>query len=562
MSRDIVETYVVSFECNGGSEITPFRHTKIETLPIPTKKNYIFGGWYTNPDFIGEAISCPYELTTDITLYAKWLETYVVTFESNGGSEITSFRSRNLENLPTPTKNIYMFDGWYTKPDFSGEPISCPYELTTDITLYAKWLETYVVSFESNGESQFTSFRNTKIETLPTPIKTNYIFAGWYTKPDFSGKSISCPYELTTDITLYAKWLETYVVSFESNGGTEITSFRSRNLENLPTPTKLGYIFAGWYTDELMTNQIELPCLLSEDITFYANWNIIEYNVQYVLNGGTNSKNNPTSYTVEDNIILEDASYDSLQFVGWFLEENFKTKVEVLPPFELKDIVLYAKFALYEMVKIPGANFEMGKTEITQKFYESVMGENPSKFKNENRPVEKVSWYDAIYFCNKLSLIEGLTPVYAVDWNTDILTWNYTPHRGNSINLIITQDTTANGYRLPTDDEWQYAVKGGENYKYAGSSNINEVAWVSSFDNSLSSTQVVAKKKANAYGLYDMLGNVEEWNWDSINTGYRNVRGGSFKTDFNYEQGTAWNNYYAYYRMEEVGFRIVRSFSE
>ena len=130
-----------------------------------------------------------------------------------------------------------------------------------------------------------------------------------------------------------------------------------------------------------------------------------------------------------------------------------------------------------DMVQIPGKNFKMLKTEVTQELYESVMGENPTKFMESNNPVENVSWYDAIYFCNKLSIKKGLTPVYDVNGVTDPDEWGYIPHAGNSIKSKVNQKLKANGYRLPTVEEWVYAAKGGEDYKYSGSDNLNEVGW-------------------------------------------------------------------------------------
>lgn len=208
------------------------------------------------------------------------------------------------------------------------------------------------------------------------------------------------------------------------------------------------------------------------------------------------------------------------------------------------------------MVKIPGTNFEMLQTEVTQELYESIMGENPSKFKGANNPVEMVSWYDAIYFCNKLSIAKGFTPVYEVDGNSDFNGWNYTPHQSNSIRGEITQNTSANGYRLLTVVEWQYAAKGGQDYTYAGSNEIDEVAWYDR--NSNGKTHPVAQKKANGYSLYDMSGNVFEWCWDS-DFNYPDSCGGSWYHDDRYCEVsfTYFNN--ASFQDDFIGFRIVRS---
>ena len=209
------------------------------------------------------------------------------------------------------------------------------------------------------------------------------------------------------------------------------------------------------------------------------------------------------------------------------------------------------------MVSIPGKTYSMLNTEVTQKLYTSIMGSNPSSFKGDYNPVENVSWCDAVYFCNKLSERYGFTPVYAVDGKTDVASWNYTPHNDNSIRGEVTQNSKANGFRLPTEEEWEYAARGGQNYTYSGSNDLDEVGWASK---SWDKTHTVGYKKANGYGFYDMSGNVWEWCWDvdPSRSDHRYNRGGSFYIrGYNDCEISSRRSYFDNIRFYDLGFRIV-----
>lgn len=216
--------------------------------------------------------------------------------------------------------------------------------------------------------------------------------------------------------------------------------------------------------------------------------------------------------------------------------------------------------------------FEKGKTysvsamyacdhEVTQQEYTAVMGNNPSKFKGNNLPAENMNWYSAIVYCNKRSIAEGLTPCYKIGGKTDPKDWGDIPttYTYNWNNAAC--DSNANGYRLPTQLEWEYLARGGmkESYTYSGSDNVYEVAWFG--ENSEGKTHPVKGKKKNALGLYDMSGNVWEWCGDCHKkyTRYRAKRGGAYS----WEKASCRLSLDGSNSPEEahpyVGFRVIRS---
>ena len=208
------------------------------------------------------------------------------------------------------------------------------------------------------------------------------------------------------------------------------------------------------------------------------------------------------------------------------------------------------------LIELPELQIQMLKTEVTQALYKAVMGENPSGFKGDDLPVEKVTWCDAVYFCNKLSEKMGLTPVYSMLGSTNVDDWGYVPHKGNTFKTFVICISDNDGYRLPTEYEWIFAAKGGEDYAYAGTTDMNEAGWYNG--NSGKKSHPVAQKKPNAYGLYDMCGNVKEWCWDELNT-ERIMRSGSWYHDAVNCSVNARHSRGENVAYNDDGFRIVRA---
>jgi len=166
------------------------------------------------------------------------------------------------------------------------------------------------------------------------------------------------------------------------------------------------------------------------------------------------------------------------------------------------------------------SSYYIGKYEVRQSEYQSAMGVNPSLFGgNPNNPVDRVSWFNAVEYCNRLSIREGLTPCYSyTGMGINPANWPAGWDSNNNNHSNIACDWEADGYRLPTEMEWEFAARGGnetEDYTYSGSNDINEVAWWA--PNSNGTTHPAGQKMPNELGIYDLSGNVFEWCWNMTN---------------------------------------------
>ena len=275
---------------------------------------------------------------------------------------------------------------------------------------------------------------------------------------------------------------------------------------------------------------------------------------------------------------------------------------------EKKEIDL-KKFEDEYMIKVKGGKYkpsfanelkevfdiEVCKYPTSQKMWLEVMENNPSGFKGDNRPVETVSWWEALDYCNRLSEKYGLEPVYELSKSSEG-TLMIKESGGKIVSPDKANFKNTEGFRLPTEVEWEWFASGGQkaieqgtfNYIYSGSNNIDEVAWyyenVQKFD--VASTKDVGLKKSNQLGLYDCSGNVWEWCYDTIefdeNGDYKNIKNGNLymyeafdlSNTYRRVKGGSWGNgnkdcaifhrgcnqainvkeYFRYF-----GFRIVRT---
>ena len=221
-------------------------------------------------------------------------------------------------------------------------------------------------------------------------------------------------------------------------------------------------------------------------------------------------------------------------------------------------------------------DIEVFKYQVTQVIWTEIMGNNPSTFKGENKPVETISWWDTLEFCNKLSEKYGLIPVYNIDKKRGILTINQID---GEISFPDKADfSKTEGFRLPTEIEWEWFAIGGKlankDEKILDANKMEEEAWY--YKNSGGRTNNVGLKKPNQLGIYDCIGNVWEWCYDTtegdIESGklyvytaldsrkkYREIRGGSWKNGEN--TCTLFFRDYCdtFYADSTIGFRIVRT---
>lgn len=276
---------------------------------------------------------------TAFTVYTQALgpSAYTIEFETNGAtslSDLTVQENTAIPHLEQPMRLGYRFDGWYTDSNFNVK-FNRFSQIKADMTLYANWIqEDYIIVFDSRGGTAVSPMVRKYDQNIskPTdPTREGFVFDAWYTDANYNNRFTfnTMPAE---NVTLYAKWNpEDRRIDFDSRGGTVVSSLVlpiGTSISGVVPPTREGYTFTGWFTDEEATSDpYFLSVMPSRDMTLYAGWDPLEYTLTYV----TNHDEDMAESTIHHDEILDPEdppSYANHDFMGWYVDSEFTEALE------------------------------------------------------------------------------------------------------------------------------------------------------------------------------------------------------------------------------------------
>lgn len=263
-------------------------------------------------------------------------------------TSLKTCKGKYIESPEISHENGFYIE-WYDNESFEGTPISFPYNIVEDLSLYPKLLTfEYSITFDSNeGTHVETIYRNylDYIIEPSIPNKNGYTFCGWFTEMEFINLYVfdTMP---NHNIKLYAKWkINNYTLSFESNGGSKVDpingEFESQIIAPIQ-PIREGYTFNGWYSDKSLENKYLLNTVPAEDIVLYAKWIINEYTLTFDTNGG--EKIDSLTYEYNSFLVLpKNPIKEGYTFKGWYVDPEYKDNF-IWYLVLVNDVTLYAKW--------------------------------------------------------------------------------------------------------------------------------------------------------------------------------------------------------------------------
>lgn len=401
----------VTYDTQGGSAVsstTTNTGGNVSNPGTPTRAGYSFTGWFTAAS-AGSALSFPYthSQTANFTLFAQWSAVQnTVTFKSNytgGPSDVNQSISSGVSTALTTnsfTRTGYTFAGWNTLANGTGANYTNGQSVTllAGLTLFARWTaNTLTVTFDTQGGSSVSSSTTVTAGTLSAPVsptRAGYTFAGWFAAGS-GGSALSFPYThgQTSNFTIFAQWTaNTYTIIYQYNGATAGSSSADATYTSgtsgitLPSPTRTGYTFAGWYDNNLFSGSAATsPYTTTQNRTLYAKWTAINYTVSYssaiVVDGSTVSATagsapvNGATYNIGQNLVVAAntglLSRTGYTFGGWVTNSDgsgFAYSASQTITFGAANIVLYPKWipATYTITYHKnGASGELAKATDT-----------------------------------------------------------------------------------------------------------------------------------------------------------------------------------------------------
>lgn len=370
-----------------GKEIKPNVVIKLGENLLEEETDYSLS--YSNNINVGDASInvVGSEEHSDLNLTLNFKINYQITYFLNGGENNNSnpsyYDGKSTIKLVKPSKVGNTFGGWFFDKKFKKKASEIK---KGNVSVYAKWTPNkYNVKFNANGgKGKMTVLKN-KVYGKSFKLPANKFtrkgakFIGWNTKKDGSGISYKNKASVKNllaknkgTVTLYAQWeFIKYKIKYNLNGGVNNENnpltFTINNTITLKNPTKSGYNFKGWFTDKKFKKKFtKIKKGTTKAATVYAKWSIVKYKINYELNGGTNNKNNPSTYLVTTNTInLANPTRKGYTFDGWFTESTFENSIEKIEKGSATNYSLYAKWsAIRYNVVFNGNNNDNTETTV------------------------------------------------------------------------------------------------------------------------------------------------------------------------------------------------------